>query len=111
MYQIFLKLVGTSCIEKKMSLTVCSRLSVLIACRTIAFPTKVKRLRKYKSIPVGIIIAAGIRPAELAADGEEEEEEDQQPLLSSNNCVSVADDLLFSRSSDSLLVHISDGFG
>ena len=60
--------------------------------------TYFKRLRKYKSIPVGIIIAAGIRPAELAADGEEEE--DDQPL--SNNC---ADDLLFSSSSDSLLVH------
>lgn len=76
-----------------------------MACKTIAFPTKVKRLRKYKSIPVGIIIAAGIRPAELAADGEEEEEDDQ-PL--SNNC---ADDLLFSSSSDSLLVYNSDGFG
>ena len=79
-----------------------------MACKTIAFPTKVKRLRKYKSIPVGIIIAAGIRPAELAADGEEEEEDDQP--LSSNNCV-VTDDLLFSSSSDSLLVHNSDGFG
>ena len=41
-------------------LTVCRRLSVLIACRTIAFPTKVSKLRMYSRIPVGTMIAAGI---------------------------------------------------
>ena len=42
-------------------------MSVLIACKTIAFPTKVSKLRMYSMIPVGIMIAAGILLEDIAA--------------------------------------------
>ena len=37
-----------------------------MACKTIALPTNVSRLRIYNNMPVGTIIAAGIRFEDVA---------------------------------------------